>query len=96
MRKRFHEPIQDGSQVNSETINMAVTVSNFSIDIEAEGYNATGSCDSNQLGNGTGAIVTIERWEGELRCIVWADINREDPTHIISLEEAKITNRKEP
>jgi len=27
--------------------------------------------------------------------LVWADINQEDPTHIISLEGARETNRDE-
>lgn len=31
---------------------------------------------------------------GELELIVWADINQQDPTHTISLEKAKESNRK--
>ena len=31
----------------------------------------------------------IEAWDGELRVIVWGDINQEDLTHIISLEGAR-------
>ena len=42
---------------------------------------------------GHGPMVLIEHWGGELRVIVWADINSEDPTHIISLEGAKETCR---
>ena len=34
---------------------------------------------------GHGTPVFIELYKGELRVIVWADINQEDPTHIIPL-----------
>jgi len=37
--------------------------------------------------------VLIEFYEGELRVCVWSDINQEDPTHIISLEGAKICKK---
>jgi hypothetical protein len=39
--------------------------------------------------------VMLEWWEGRPRLIVWADINREDPTHTIELEGALETARKE-
>jgi len=48
--------------------------------ISADGYG-----DHNEPG---GPIVAMEIWEGELRLLVWADINREDPTHVISLKDA--------
>ena len=56
--------------------------------ISPEGY---GEC--NALG-GKGSPIMLEIWEGKLRLIVWADINQEDPTHIIDLEGARETNRK--
>jgi hypothetical protein len=34
-------------------------------------------------------VVTLEIWNGQLRLIVWADRNSEEPTHIINLEGAK-------
>ena len=39
--------------------------------------------------DGQGAPILIELVDGQLRLIVWADINKEDPTHIISLEGAR-------
>ena len=56
--------------------------------ISAEGYSDGCSVKDGQ-------IAMLEVWEGELRLVVWSDINQEDPTHIISLEGAKIENREE-
>lgn len=42
-----------------------------------------------------GAPIYIERFEGNLRAIIYADINQEEPTHIISLESAKTSKRIE-
>jgi len=44
--------------------------------------------------DGNGYPVMIEKLDGELRVIIWGDINKEDPTHIISLEGAKEDLRK--
>ena len=54
----------------------------------AEGYGT-----KNTIGDEP--MVMMEFWEGELRVLVWTDINQEDPTHIISLEGAKLEARKE-
>jgi len=59
------------------------------IALRPEGYGEASA------GDGSGFPVLIEKWDGELRVIVWADINRQDPTHIISLEGARESARKE-
>ena len=43
--------------------------------------------------DGYGHPVLIEVYQGELRVIIWSDINQEDSTHIISLEGAKEDKR---
>lgn len=43
---------------------------------------------------GHGTPVFVELYKGELRVIVWADINREDPTHVISLTGAREDHRQ--
>jgi hypothetical protein len=58
------------------------------ISIRVEGYSDACSLD------GCGTPILIERWEGELRVVIWGDINQEDPTHIISLEGARESKRK--
>jgi len=45
--------------------------------------------------DGHGTPIGIEVWEGELRVIIWADINQEDPTHIIPLTGALESRRKD-
>ena len=44
--------------------------------------------------DGYGAPVLVENWEGKLRVVVWADINQEDPTHVIDLTGARERNRR--
>jgi len=56
---------------------------NNSIYISPVGYGDASSV------NGEGCPVMLEVWEGQLRVVIWADINQEDPTHIISLEGAR-------
>ena len=34
-------------------------------------------------------LLYLEIWKGELRLLVWADKDQEDPTHTISLEKAR-------
>ncbi len=38
---------------------------------------------------GFGGVVLVEFWDAEVRLLVWADINQEEPTHRISLEGAR-------
>lgn len=66
-----------------------VEIDNHSIYLYPEGYGDAGT------ENGYGCPVMIERWEGGLRVVIWGDINREDPTHIISLEGAR-ENLRDP
>jgi len=48
----------------------------------------------NELESGCGEIIYLERYEGSLRLIVWADINDADPTHVIDLSSALESNRR--
>ncbi|GGB52987.1 hypothetical protein GCM10011607_11860 [Shewanella inventionis] len=54
-----------------------------------DGYSDHCSADN------TGIPVYLEKYEGELRVLVYADINQEEPTHVISLEGAHVTKRNE-
>lgn len=42
-----------------------------------------------------GTPLMIDYVSGQLRVMVWSNINQEDPTHIISLAGAHVSNRKE-
>jgi len=42
---------------------------------------------------GEGTPILLELFDNELRLVIWADINQEEPTHIISLEGARELRR---
>jgi hypothetical protein len=64
------------------------------LNIEVEGLNTCSTCDDTELGEGHRAVVSFEIWQGEIRLLVWADINDEAPTNIINLNGAKVSARK--
>lgn len=43
---------------------------------------------------GFGGVVLLEFWDSEVRLLVWADINKEEATHVISLEGAREFRRR--
>lgn len=65
-----------------QTVTAAIE-SNEVIKISFDGYGQSGVI------SGHSAPVVIEVYDGHLRVIVWADINKEDPTHTIDLEGAR-------
>ncbi|MAG25945.1 hypothetical protein CMI47_10240 [Candidatus Pacearchaeota archaeon] len=54
-----------------------------------DGYGDFSSAD------GEGEPILLEICEGKLRLVIWGDINKEDPTHIIDLEGAREDKRKD-
>ena len=80
-------PLTDTHPEHPGTIRAKLRAGGTSIELYFEDYGVAGALV------GHGPPVIIEHWGGELRVIVWADINSEDPTHIISLEGAKETCR---
>ena len=44
---------------------------------------------------GHGWPIMVEVWEGKPRVIIWGDINKEDPTHVIDLSGALESRRDE-
>lgn len=57
------------------------------IEVAVAGY---GDCTSE---DGEGSPILVEKAEDKLRVICWADINKEDPTTIIDMEDAKENKR---
>lgn len=55
--------------------------------VQPEGYGDHCSQD------GEGAPILIESIRGKLRIVAWADINKEDPTDTVGMEEARESNR---
>lgn len=74
-----------GSSV--EKLPFKISVYNGYILISPKGYGEKGSED------GKGDPIMVEYYKGEVRVIVWDDINKEDPK-IISMEKARETNRE--
>lgn len=62
-------------------------VAHLGLAIHVEGYGEYSSQDDQ------GAPVYIEKYDGELRVLVYADINQEDPTHVVCLEGARLDKR---
>jgi len=56
--------------------------------LKAKGYGDSLSEDNE------GIPLMIEFYKGELRVVIWGDINQEDPSNIISLEGARNNVRK--
>ena len=71
---------------SAATSNVAVSVEkdNLALIIHPEGM---GTWD------GPYAPILLERHEGKIRLVIWADINQQDPTHIIDLSGALESKR---
>lgn len=82
--------LRDGGEGHDqETQDAIIEVHQEAIEIGFEGYGECGAAE------GYGRPVRIELYEGKLRALVWADINSEDPTHIIDLNGAQEAARDE-
>lgn len=66
-----------------------LAVSPNGVSLYAEGYGDRTSAE------GHGTPVFLELYKGELRLVVWGDINREDPTHVIPLGASR-EDRRQP
>jgi hypothetical protein len=87
MKDTIKVTLSDGADENPRSVDVVVDASNGWLCIQPEGYGDLCSKD------GEGTPVLIELYEGELRVVVWDDINQEDHTHLISLEGAREDRR---
>lgn len=71
-----------------QTIEATIRISSKGIEITADGYG------EKTAEVGAGALAFFEYYGGEVQLHVFSDINKEDPTHNISFEDAKETNRR--
>ena len=74
---------------SKQSINLSIDISDIGLVVKAEGYGDAHSSEGN------GYPIMLEVYEGDLRLLVWSDINNEDPTHIISLNGARESLRRE-
>ena len=80
--------LKDAHPDHGNTLPIRLTVSPNGVSLSAAGYGDFGSAE------GHGTPVYVELYRGELRVLVWADINREDPTHVITLGGAREDRRQ--
>ena len=79
--------LEHGRSDQEEKLTGTVTEQGGALLIRLDGYGDFCSAD------GQGTVVALEVAEGYPRVLVWADINQEDPTHTISLENAREDKR---
>lgn len=73
-----------GNQVHG-----VIEISESGIAFHFDGYGDKCTVD------GAGKPLWVEVYEGELRVLAWSDINLEEPTHTISMEASKVSNRQD-
>lgn len=78
---------EDPSTTKVQVLPDGISDATTGLDILADGYGTKG------MHPGYGPIIYLERSESHLVLHVWADINQEDPTHTISLENAREEHR---
>lgn len=80
--------LEDANELIYPTGKVTVSLERYSIYVAFKGYGDYVSA------NGYGTQVTIEYRNGTPHVIVYADINQEGPTHVISLEGALESKRR--
>ena len=90
LENRLEAMLKDTAEKTPELLKVSIDCRESGINIRPKGY---GDFDSP---SGFGAPIYIELHDGELRLIVWSDINEQEPTHVISLERAREDGRIGP
>jgi hypothetical protein len=85
----FDQSVLGRRRSENSGADVTISMSDAFIEIGIDGY---GEKEGNV---GDGSPVVLEKYEGKLRLIVFADINKDEPTHIISLEGALESARNE-
>jgi hypothetical protein len=80
--------LHDADSEQSGTLPIRVVGNDSAISIFPKGFGDFGSLE------GFGCPVFLELYSGTLRLIVFADISREDPTHVIDLSLSKEDSRR--
>lgn len=80
--------IQDADEDRDGLTKVTVRVQRDSVTLGIAGCGVSGMVE------GFDEVIYLERYEGGVRLLVWADINKEDPTHFIDLSDAMESNRR--
>jgi hypothetical protein len=81
MKEELRRDLRDVGD-SGELLEAGVTISD---DYAGIFFDGSGLCG---MEAGVNEVVLFEFYEGQPRLLVWADINREDPTHVIDLSGA--------
>jgi hypothetical protein len=81
--------LRDSSEEQSNVVPIQINYRETGINLCPQGY---GDANSEP---GFGGPIFLEVYRGELRLIVWSDINHQEPTHVISLEAAREDRRND-
>lgn len=81
--------LKDVESGHEGSLRVRVVANESAISICPDGYGDFGSAKRH------GCPIFLELHRGRLRLVVFADINREDPPHIIDLEDAREDRRNE-
>jgi len=95
--KTYHKTVNGDQEIvgylydqsTKKDIEARVSFVNGMITINIDGY---GDLTSNK---GQGEPILIESFDDNVRVVLWGDINSEEATHIIKMDEAKESNRNE-
>ena len=69
------------------------TASNVAISVEKDSLALIVHPEGMGTWDGPYAPILLERHEGKMRLLVWADINQQEPTHVIDLSGALESSR---
>lgn len=89
MQVQLRETAGDGQEITPITV--TIEKDGLALCILPEGMNVYGVPAYNPS-----SPILLERHQGTVRLLVWADINQEEPTHVIDLSGAKETARLTP
>jgi hypothetical protein len=86
-RREIEATLHDADSATARTQPVVVEIGKTAICLRLADYGDYGSAD------GHGVPILLERWQGRLRLIVWADINEQEP-QIIDMEGAREDRRR--
>jgi hypothetical protein len=77
----------------SEVLGESKATSNVTVSVEKDNLALIVHPEGMGAWDGPYAPILLERHQGKMRLVIWADINQQDPTHIIDLSGALESNR---
>ena len=77
----------------ADVMDTSTTTSNVTISVESSNLALIIHPENMGTWDGPYAPVLLERHRGKVRLVVWADINDQEPTHIIDMSGALESNR---